>query len=463
MDMDQGRTHSHSPLEDRTATLKEYQAESQLLKHKNRKLTLELADLKRIITSLNQSVHHWKTKTRRLNRQINVIYSTRSWRFTRPLSLFIGYYRSLPSEEPSLLKRIGRLPGLVLKCLVLTSISTAFANPGLKKRCLILLEGLPGMKKRLQILAINNHLLENDPPESKKHEAKSTGVKIDDSSHSTGDSSVPVPESNVSGERHPCKIQVGIDNRSYIMESDDQYLKDAGANFEPNMVALFKKLIDPDFVVCDIGANIGFTSILFSQLASKVFSFEPSPSTYEFLVKNLRNNHLENVIPVNQALGDKNSESTLTFSNTNRAWGFVSDKIRPLKGHTTENIVIRRLDDVWPQYAEELHFIKIDVEGFEGQVINGGEEVISKYKPIIVMELNHWCLNAFRRITVPDFLDFLRKCFPYLYAIDSRNQSIKDLHNPEESFLVMHSHITEFEYPNLVAGFNPNLINRLKS
>ncbi len=462
MDMDQGRTHPHSPLEGRTATLKEYQAESQLLKHRNRKLTLELADLKSIITSLNRNVHHWKTKTRRLDRQINVIYSTRSWRFSRPLSIFLGYCKSLPAQESSLLKRIFRLPGLILKALVLTFISTAFANPGLKHKCLNLLKSMPRLKERLKITAINNHLLENHPPESTRQEGKITGVGLGDIVDSVGNSSVPIPDSSGPEENRSVRIQVEIDNRCYIMESDDQYLKDVGGDFEPNMVALFKKLIRPESVIADIGANIGFTSILFSQLGSKVFSFEPSPTTYNYLVKNIRNNNLENIITVNQALGDENTKSTLTFSNTNRSGGFVSDKIRPLEGHTTENIVIRRLDDVWHQYAEELHFIKIDVEGFESQVINGGEKLLSKYEPIIVMELNHWCLNAFRRITVPDFLDFLRERFPYLYAVDKKNQSIKDLHNQEESFLVMHSHITEFEYPNLVAGFNPNLKNQLK-
>jgi FkbM family methyltransferase len=443
--------------------------ESQPQRLRNDELEQELANLKNRITSLNQNVHHWKTRTRKLTYQINVIYSTRSWRFTRPLSLFIGYLKSLPAEGSSLLKRIIALPKLILKSLVLTFINTAFANPGLKKRCLDFLEGLPRLKERLKTLAINNHLLENSPPVSMEFMEENLKEKTDKAGMEPGNinpesikCSDPVPKSSVPEENLPVRIEVKIDNTGYLLESDDQYLKNAGENFEPNMVELFKKLIGPDFVIADIGANIGFTSILFSQLGSKVFSFEPSPTTYNYLVKNLRNNHLENVIPVNQALGDKNTTSTLTYSNLNRSGGFVSDKVRPREGHTTENIIIRRFDDVWHQYADELDFLKIDVEGFESQVINGSEKLISKYKPIIVMELNHWCLNAFQRITVPDFLDFLRERFPYLYAVDSKNQSIKDLHNEEESYLVMHSHITEFEYPNLVAGFNPDLKTRLE-
>ena len=47
------------------------------------------------------------------------------------------------------------------------------------------------------------------------------------------------------------------------------------------MVRLFSKLIRLTDVVLDIGANIGCTSLLFGQLASRVLSFEPSPSTWQ--------------------------------------------------------------------------------------------------------------------------------------------------------------------------------------
>jgi hypothetical protein len=57
--------------------------------------------------------------------------------------------------------------------------------------------------------------------------------------------------------------------------------------------------------------------------------------------------------------------------------------------------------------------IKLDVEGFEMSAINDARNVIELRKPIVVMELNHWCLNAFQRICVLDFFDYLRGYFQF--------------------------------------------------
>lgn len=98
-------------------------------------------------------------------------------------------------------------------------------------------------------------------------------------------------------------IQIG--NKTYLLTSDDNYLEEMGADFEPHMVQLFRSLVKPDDVVADIGANIGLTSIVFSNLARKVLAFEPSPSTYKILVENLTRAGASNVDAVNIGFGRK--------------------------------------------------------------------------------------------------------------------------------------------------------------
>lgn len=256
--------------------------------------------------------------------------------------------------------------------------------------------------------------------------------------------------------------QILIDGKNFFVSSDDHYLDHMGGNFEPHMVTLFKKIVLPTDVVVDVGANIGLTTILFSLLGRKVVSFEASPSTYSILGENMNRNAINNAVLVNIGLGDKTETTTITFAADNRSGGFVSDMVRPEGGHVTESIELRKLDDIWCVFGEPLNFIKIDVEGFEGNVIKGARGVIEKFKPTVVLELNHWCLNAFRRITVPDFFDYLRSVFPVLYAVDSDNTSIMNLHIHDEAYYVMHEHIVKWRFLNIVAGFDEALIKRLR-
>jgi FkbM family methyltransferase len=251
--------------------------------------------------------------------------------------------------------------------------------------------------------------------------------------------------------------KVNIGNRTFSIRSDDNYLSEIGADFEPDMCNFFSLLLHPHFNVIDVGANIGCTTLFFAGLASSVRSFEPSPTTFKFLKKNVDDAHLTNVEINNFGLGSKNEELTLTFAPNNRAGGFVSNLTQASVGHTIEQIQIRKGDDLLRDQA--FDFVKIDVEGFEQHVLSGLKDAIHSNKPIVVLELNHWCLNAFQRTSVPDFFDFLTEMFPFLYAIDPTG--IANLHDPSERYIVMYHHITQLKYSNIVGAFEASQVERL--
>jgi FkbM family methyltransferase len=246
------------------------------------------------------------------------------------------------------------------------------------------------------------------------------------------------------------ELKVKIGDKFYMIASDDDYLKHIGAEFEPDMCALFKSLIKKNHKVYDIGANIGCTSILFGDLASEVDSFEPSPSTFKILKQNLAASHHLNTRVYNFGLGTKNENLTLTFAPSNRSGAFVSDKTQASKGYSIENIVIKKGDDFF--HSSEVNFIKIDVEGYEKNVIQGLSQIIQKNCPIVVLELNHWCLNAFQRMSIPDFFDFLAKVFPILYAVEG--DKYLNLHDESDRYIVMYHHIIHFKFKNIVAAFD---------
>jgi FkbM family methyltransferase len=249
------------------------------------------------------------------------------------------------------------------------------------------------------------------------------------------------------------EIEVKIGDHEYSIVSDDDYLEHIREGFEPGMVRLFRSLLNYNDFVFDIGSNIGCTSILFGALSKKVYSFEPSPTTCNFLRKNISRSGLNNIEVQNIGLGAEPGEFTLTFAPSNRSGGFVSNQTQASTGHTIENIYIRKVDDVVKSLnLPRLDFMKIDVEGFEWSVISGAKWTLSTYRPIVVLELNHWCLNAFQRTSIPDFLDNLRSIFPILFAVDG--ETYMNLHDESDSYIVMYHHILHFRFPNIVGAFS---------
>ena len=258
------------------------------------------------------------------------------------------------------------------------------------------------------------------------------------------------------------EVRVDIGGKTYTMASDDEYLEAIGKVFEPDMVKLFKAVATDSEVILDIGANIGCTALLFGNLSKTVHAFEPSPTTFSYLERNISRSGLKNVFPHQMGLGAEPGEYTLTFSPLNRSGGYVSNQTQACAGHTVENIVIRQMDEVLQSLnVSRVDFVKIDVEGFEGQVLRGATQTLATYRPVVALELNHWCLNAFQRTSIPDFFDLLRSMFPILLAVDGMNYL--NLHEEGESYLVMYYHILKMRFPSILAACDESRLKRFRS
>lgn len=233
------------------------------------------------------------------------------------------------------------------------------------------------------------------------------------------------------------------------MRSDDEYLESLGADFEPHTVRLLSALARG--IALDVGANIGCTALALSQLCDQVHAFEPSPSTFHLLAENIR--QAANVTAHNLGLSDKRRRAELTFSPKNRSGGYISGT-RANGYHVHESVALDTLDRTMKKlHIQRVDFVKIDVEGFEGHVIRGAKRMLRNFRPVVVMELNHWCLNAFQRVSVPDFLDQMAETFPILYAVDDVYYG--DIHDSDDRYVIMHRHITRGDFQYLVGAFDP--------
>jgi FkbM family methyltransferase len=158
---------------------------------------------------------------------------------------------------------------------------------------------------------------------------------------------------------------------------------------EPTWDNLFR-VVERDFVVMDIGANIGFHTLNFARLCSEghVFAFEPDSLSFQILTTNIQNNDFKNITASSIALGAQPGKLPFYKIDVNNP-GANRILDQPPAIHYGEDMVEVNTCD---HFAEQFHLskldlLKIDVEGFELFVLQGASVVIKKYKPILFIEL----------------------------------------------------------------------------
>ena len=185
---------------------------------------------------------------------------------------------------------------------------------------------------------------------------------------------------------------------SYLFESawPRQAVRFQAEEFEPEISFLIPRLISDDDVVLDIGANVGLHTVAFARAASRgrVIAFEPVAEMAERLSENCALNGIGNVTLVPCALGAANDVAEMQVNvagagmeGTSSLAGTVHMEANP--GHyQNRQVPVRRLDDVIASLGIEgrIGFVKIDTEGFESYVIEGGFETLNRHKPVMIIE-----------------------------------------------------------------------------
>jgi len=151
-------------------------------------------------------------------------------------------------------------------------------------------------------------------------------------------------------------------------------------------------------VVIDAGANLGSFTIDFAIMvgdSGEVYAFEPQITVFSQLVANVFINGITNVRFINAALGNKSGLSYIEKNN------FLNLEIQANYGNThiidenykgnrlteSHSIITITIDELFKEYKEPIKLIKIDVQGYELNILKGGLETIDKFKPIIFLEI----------------------------------------------------------------------------
>lgn len=153
-----------------------------------------------------------------------------------------------------------------------------------------------------------------------------------------------------------------------------------------NTIKLLHNYSISEPVILDVGANYGFVSLALQNNLSKnsrIYSFEPHPSIVSSFKKSIEKNNIKNIIVENVAVGNKDGMIDINLYSQ-------SSNILSSEAKVSKKIQIRQiqLDSYLNEFKIVPNFIKIDVDGYELEVLMGLKQTLLKFKPILVVETN---------------------------------------------------------------------------
>lgn len=166
----------------------------------------------------------------------------------------------------------------------------------------------------------------------------------------------------------------------WLPASRGKILRILGGSYEPEQTRLFEEHVRPGSTVLDVGAHVGYYTVLSAVLAGEhgaVWAFEPNPNNAHFLRRHVEINGLRTVRVTEAAVSDANGTARFDFGSGSGT------------GHLAEGGAVEvrtvRLDDFCAEHGIAPAAIKIDVEGAETSVLEGARATLARHRPVLFL------------------------------------------------------------------------------
>jgi FkbM family methyltransferase len=173
-------------------------------------------------------------------------------------------------------------------------------------------------------------------------------------------------------------------HRMYLDKLDSLRLS-LHKGYEAGETRLTMDMVKPNHVVLDLGANIGYYTLIFSKLVGpggRVYAFEPDPTNFELLGRNVRTNKYENATLVQKAVSDTTGSVKLYLSELSSGDHRIYDSH---DGRSASEVEVIRLDDYFQDVSFKADFIKMDIQGAEHKALGGMMRLIERSGPVTVL------------------------------------------------------------------------------
>jgi FkbM family methyltransferase len=211
-----------------------------------------------------------------------------------------------------------------------------------------------------------------------------------------------------------------------------------------------------DDVVLDIGANIGWYSIVLkNNIRRKVtfYAFEPEPLNFQLLTKNIAHNHITNIEAVNKAVAETSGQSTLFLYHPKNSGRHSLLDINPQTNKSIQVETVNIEDFLKGRGVDfkKVKLIKIDIEGYEVFALQGASEIL-KQLPYMFIEYSPTLISQVGKLPA-DFIRWLSAFEFNFYNIEGEKPSprtidyLASLDTMENLFLVKKS-LDTFQAPS---------------
>lgn len=186
-------------------------------------------------------------------------------------------------------------------------------------------------------------------------------------------------------------LVAGVNDFTMLVDANDIGIGRELRNYrlhEPILTRLLPLFTRRGDTVLDIGANIGYYSLLFSKLVGPegvVITVEPEPNNFTLLEVNLRLNRVNNVHLYQVAVSDHEGNATLFISNYSNWHSLRGRKVSTLREIEVPTVTI---DAIANKIGVPINLIRMDIEGFEDKALHGGWETLRRDKPRLIMEVH---------------------------------------------------------------------------
>lgn len=233
---------------------------------------------------------------------------------------------------------------------------------------------------------------------------------------------------------HPLKIpdyaySVNMHVHPHSDGKGDQYVSKAIADngiWEPFETKLLLKLIERKQCFVDVGANLGYYSLIASPVmgcSASIFAFEPEPKNFTVFEKNIIDNQLNNIVAVNAGLGEKDESLKMFLSDDNYGDHQIYDA--GLDRNSIDIDIVSGDRFLKEKGISRIDVIKMDTQGAEQFVVNGLEETLRNSLPNLSMIIEFWPFGLRKSgCHAHKLLDFLLSLELPLFIIDHINHGL---------------------------------------